>query len=103
MNLLNNRFLRYTGKISYGLYIFHPIFFPYYKGWALFRWSNSVQNRFVGDVVTLISEFALLYVVTTISWKLFEQPILRLKKQFEEPARTEPIGAAEAAPALAAS
>jgi peptidoglycan/LPS O-acetylase OafA/YrhL len=103
MNLLNNRFLRYTGKISYGLYIFHPIFFPYYKGWALFRWSNSLQNRFAGDLVTLIGEFALLYLAATVSWKLFEQPILRLKKQFEEPARTEPIVAAEAAPALAAS
>ncbi len=90
MKLLNNRFLRYTGKISYGLYIFHPIFFPYYKGWALFRWSNRLQNRFVGDMVTLIGEFALLYLVATISWKLFEQPILRLKKRFEAGGKVTP-------------
>ena len=90
MKLLNNRVLRYTGKISYGLYIFHPIFFPYYKGWALFRWSNGLQNRLVGDVITLAGEFALLYLVATISWKLFEQPILRLKKKFEPKPRPAP-------------
>lgn len=87
MKVLNNRFLRYTGKISYGLYIFHPIFFPYYKGWALFRWSNGLKNRFVGDLVTLVGEFALIYAVATISWRIFEQPILRLKKRFEAGAK----------------
>ena len=83
MRMLNNGFLRYTGKISYGLYIFHPIFFPYYKGWALFRWSNSLQNRVLGDVVTLVGEMAVLYLVASLSWRLFEQPILKLKKRFE--------------------
>ena len=95
MKVLNNRFLRYTGKISYGLYIFHPIFFPYYKGWALFRWSNSLKNRFVGDMVTLIGEFALLYLAATISWKLFEQPILRLKERFESGGGPEGVGVPE--------
>src|SRR5438270_13093066 len=83
MRMRNNQFLRYTGKISYGLYIFHPIFFPYYKGWALFRWSNRLQNRFLGDVITLIGELALVYLVATISWRLLEQPILKLKMTFD--------------------
>jgi peptidoglycan/LPS O-acetylase OafA/YrhL len=83
MKLLNNSFLRYTGKISYGLYLFHPIFFPYYKGWALFRWSNSLHNRILGDVITLIAEMALLYLVAGLSWRFFEQPILTLKSRFQ--------------------
>jgi len=83
MKLLNNSFLRYTGKISYGLYIFHPIFFPYYKGWALFRWSNNLHNRILGDVTTLVGEMALLYLVAGLSWRFFEQPILRLKSRFQ--------------------
>jgi peptidoglycan/LPS O-acetylase OafA/YrhL len=90
MSVLNNRFLRYTGKISYGLYIFHPIFFPYYKGWALFRWSNGLQNRFLADVVTLAGEMALLYAVASLSWRLFEQPILKLKRRFEAQPWTSP-------------
>jgi peptidoglycan/LPS O-acetylase OafA/YrhL len=47
--------------------------------------------RFVGDVVTLIGEFALLYLVATISWKVFEQPILRLKKKFEAEGKVAPV------------
>ena len=90
MRVLNNGFLRYTGKISYGLYIFHPIFFPYYKGWALFRWSNSLHNRFLGDAVTLLGEMAVLYAVASLSWRFFEQPILGLKRRFEAQPSTGP-------------
>jgi len=101
MKILNNGFLRYTGKISYGLYIFHPIFFPYYKGWALFRWSNSLHNRLAGDLVTLLGEMTLLYAVASLSWRVFEQPILRLKRRFEEkaPSQATPVPQPEAATA----
>jgi peptidoglycan/LPS O-acetylase OafA/YrhL len=37
----------------------------------------------LGDVITLIAEMALLYLVAGLSWRFFEQPILRLKSRFQ--------------------
>jgi peptidoglycan/LPS O-acetylase OafA/YrhL len=72
--------LRFAGKVSYGLYIFHPVVFsifwltPAYSAVAHWRYANLA--RMAGQVLLPIPFAAL-------SWYLFEQPILKLKRWFE--------------------
>lgn len=83
--LLNNKGLLYLGKISYGLYLFHP-FIP-----------NLYDLRFPAILepyafqLTLVLRFALLIAFTTCSWYLFELPINKLKRYFSYSASNKSI------------
>ena len=75
---LTNRFLVYTGTISYGLYLLHKIPFDMAKTF-----------HFDGHPL-LILPIAIVasYALATLSWNLLEKPFLRLKRFFEStPAR----------------
>lgn len=90
--ILQSRPLVYPGKISYGLYLFHP-FVPLLFVAIHVGVPHSVWLRFVlYGVVTLI--------IATASWYLFEGPINRLKRFFPY----QPLAASQAKrrpPALA--
>jgi peptidoglycan/LPS O-acetylase OafA/YrhL len=62
----------YTGKISYGLYVYHPLCFFWLE---TFIKVDSV-------ILNLILNFIATYLVATVSFYLFEERILRLKKHF---------------------
>lgn len=63
----------YAGKISYGLYVYHPIVFMYY---AMY-WKTGY---FISDfLICFISSF----LIATLSYYLFESKILNFKKYFE--------------------
>jgi peptidoglycan/LPS O-acetylase OafA/YrhL len=66
---LQNRFLRYTGTISYGLYLLHKI--P----------SDIVQATHVDRHPVLILPVVFLgsYVLAVLSWNLLEKPFLNLR------------------------
>jgi peptidoglycan/LPS O-acetylase OafA/YrhL len=96
--------LRFLGKVSYGIYIFHPLAFgifwltPVYSG--VQNWPHANLFRLAGQLLFPIP-FA------SLSWYLFEQPILRLKRFFENdrgvivsPARHSPLNASVAAAQL---
>jgi peptidoglycan/LPS O-acetylase OafA/YrhL len=70
--------LRHLGKYSYGLYVFHHIFFILinYAITTRFKESGTMQNLI--PVITL----AATYITALLSFHLFETPILRLKKKF---------------------
>jgi len=92
--------LRFLGKISYGLYIYHPVAFgifwltPLY--WAVGHWPYANLIRLAGQMAFPIPFAAL-------SWHLFEQPILRWKKLFETGAQHPKRTAIVAMPANAES
>ena len=69
--------LRYLGKISYGLYVYHlPII------WFAIRVRDfGVVDPFARPVIAVISFIATL-LVASISYKLLEQPLLNLKDRF---------------------
>jgi len=78
---LTNRFLRYTGTISYGLYLLHKIPFDMAK-------SVHVDRHPLPALLILL---AVCYATAALSWNLLEKPILRLKRHFEaQPARLGP-------------
>lgn len=71
------RWLRYLGKISYGLYVFHMLAIHL----SLKLWGGYVHNlsSFVASwCVSLLLTFAM----AAVSYKYFESPFLRLKERF---------------------
>ncbi|HEV2112938.1 MAG TPA: acyltransferase [Terriglobales bacterium] len=83
MRVLGNGFLRHTGKISYGMYLYHAILFPVFQGSALHERLLGISLAVPRDVLMLAAELGMVYVVSSLSWYGIEQPILRLKRFFE--------------------
>jgi peptidoglycan/LPS O-acetylase OafA/YrhL len=75
--ILENRFVLYSGKISYGMYIFH-LFIPelYYK--LSPKIGITATNKYSQFVVF----YVLTFVLSHFSWKYFESPINNLKDRF---------------------
>jgi peptidoglycan/LPS O-acetylase OafA/YrhL len=89
---LTNRFMVYTGTISYGLYLLHKIPFDMAKTFHLDR------HPLLAFPVLL----AACYAMAALSWNLLEQPFLRLKRYFDaKPARLLPQRRSTWDPALA--
>ncbi|MEZ2329618.1 acyltransferase family protein [Mesorhizobium sp. RCC_202] len=89
------------GRISYGVYLYHPILLAYAvkaQPWIPLNVSEQGPGRFlVAGTATLV--------VASLSWVFFEKPLNGLKRYFPYVARSRPRGASEArrfgaAPAL---
>jgi peptidoglycan/LPS O-acetylase OafA/YrhL len=65
--------LRFTGKISYGLYVFHPMCYGIY--YHFFGGNNIWINALVC--------FSFSYIIATISFYAFEIHFIKLKRYFE--------------------
>ena len=76
--LFENKGLRYLGKISYGLYLYHKII-PLTLLIVLNKMGWSITNIGVYYLVNL----GLLLLMSHLSWQLLEKPIMRLKQRFE--------------------
>ncbi|MGH9573364.1 MAG: acyltransferase family protein [Candidatus Acidiferrales bacterium] len=75
------RFLRYTGKISYCLYLVHiPVFMladiPAMRRVAPFR------SGVIGDTILFLASILVCYGIAAVSWTFFENKFLRLKDRF---------------------
>lgn len=64
--------LLFSGKISYGLYVFHPVCF-------------EIVHRFLNTniILNFVLSFASTFLVSFISYYVFENRFLKLKKYFE--------------------
>ncbi|HET7568419.1 MAG TPA: acyltransferase [Gaiellaceae bacterium] len=70
------------GRVSYGLYLWHlPVF-------------ELVGDRVHGQAARIPLELALTAALTALSWRLVEQPALRLKKRFAPGAHARQVAAA---------
>jgi len=76
--ILEARWVRYLGRISYGLYIYHP-----FVTWAIIR-ILMLWGITAGDHLAVFSPvFAITTIgVATLSWFAIEQPVNRLKRHF---------------------
>lgn len=70
--ILKSNWLVYLGKISYGLYVYHPLSF------ILFKWLFKTENILLG----ITGCFASTIIFASISYYLFELKFLHLKKYF---------------------
>ncbi len=71
--LLTNRFLVYTGTISYGIYLLQKIPLDAVK-------ALHLESRAVMFPITVVATYA----VAALSWNVLEKPILRLKRFFDD-------------------
>jgi peptidoglycan/LPS O-acetylase OafA/YrhL len=72
-SILSNRFLIYSGLISYGMYLLEKLPIDTIKS---FHWQGHA-----GGVLLLTA--AATYVLATLSWYLLERPVMRLKRYFQ--------------------
>jgi peptidoglycan/LPS O-acetylase OafA/YrhL len=70
--VLKNRFVVYTGTISYGLYLLHKI--PFNVGAT----EHFNKNPLFSAPILLAAAYAM----AALSWNLVEKPFLKLKRFF---------------------
>ncbi|OQP66875.1 hypothetical protein A3860_00460 [Niastella vici] len=71
--ILETKSLLFSGKISYGLYVYHPMCIGLI---SVFLKTKSIALNFILAIVST-------YLVATVSFYLFELKFLKLKKYFE--------------------
>ncbi len=76
--IFSNGALRYLGKVSYGLYLYHKVV-PLTLLIILNKLHLQLPNIYLYYVINL----AILLLVTHFSWILIEKPLLKLKNRFE--------------------
>jgi peptidoglycan/LPS O-acetylase OafA/YrhL len=80
--VLNNSLLQYIGRISYGIYVFHMLV-PGYAVPLLLRITNRLGVPLSpGFWLHRLLSLAVLLVLASASWYLFEKPINGLKRYF---------------------
>ncbi|HUR65405.1 MAG TPA: acyltransferase [Chitinophagaceae bacterium] len=81
--LLDNRPLKFFGKISYGLYVYHwPVYillFDFTRNWITNKdiISYKIAEACSGVFVTLIA-----IIISVLSYHYFEKPFLKLKAKY---------------------
>lgn len=81
--ILENKVMNYLGKISYGIYVIHPLLL--YVGT---RTIGSALNRVewlhnqVGLVIIFIAVSGMTILIAGLSYRYFEMPFLRMKDKF---------------------
>ncbi|WP_435134150.1 acyltransferase family protein [Formosa sp. A9] len=71
--ILRTKFFLFTGKISYGLYVYHPLAYKFCEHYF------EIENVFLRFIVGITCSFLL----SIISFYLFESSFLKLKKYFD--------------------
>lgn len=71
--IMTNRFLVYTGTISYGLYLLHKI--PV----GMVEVLHVERHPYLPMPII----FVMTYILAALSWRLLEKPFLRLKRHFQ--------------------
>lgn len=78
---LNFSFLRFTGKISYGIYIFHwPILLVAGTYLAIFLKSKLSIGEYSAGILSLFICLILTYLLSFVSYKYYESWFLKKKK-----------------------
>jgi peptidoglycan/LPS O-acetylase OafA/YrhL len=77
---LENRLFDFVGKISYGIYVIHPILIFMFSRWYSqlgVTWPELTQRIVIYVFITLIT-----IVLAYISYRFYEKPFLNLKRKF---------------------
>ncbi|MEG9436768.1 acyltransferase [Edaphobacter sp. HDX4] len=85
----STKIMRFFGKYSYGIYVYHLLFTPVLSR-LLYRLQALLHSRLLGAMAYLVLWFALSIAVAVVSYKFFESPFLRLKDRFAPPKDKDP-------------
>ena len=78
--LLENRIMNYLGKISYGIYVIHPLLI--FVGSWLVKSTGILSNTHGGHIMVFAGVITLTILLASLSYKYLEMPFLRLKDKF---------------------
>jgi peptidoglycan/LPS O-acetylase OafA/YrhL len=88
LRIFSAPFLRFLGRYSYGMYVYHVLFWPIMIGWL--HWlAGSLHSQTIGSLVYLLLWFWGTVTVAVLSYKFLESPFLRMKDRFA-PYRNRP-------------
>jgi peptidoglycan/LPS O-acetylase OafA/YrhL len=74
--LLDNRFFRFTAKVSFGLYIWHYLVL-YITGNVIFKnYQNFQVTNLLSWALISLGAIAVSYVIAALSFKFIEKPVL---------------------------
>jgi|GEM_PF-124359 len=74
--ILDNRFFRFTAKISFGLYIWHFVIINVFSFYGLRRYHNMGVKDFPLWLAATAVILAASYIAAVISWRVIEKPVL---------------------------
>jgi peptidoglycan/LPS O-acetylase OafA/YrhL len=81
--VFESRILRWLGKYSYGIYVYHHAFAPV---WKHFFWHHGIQPAVSDPLLATLCYIAIATTVSLtlawVSWHLLEAPCLALKDRF---------------------
>jgi peptidoglycan/LPS O-acetylase OafA/YrhL len=79
--LFDNAFMKFFGKISYGLYIFHwPVYLLLSP--LLIKWTNNYIGGFSSQVLASVTTSIIGVIISVVSFKYFESYFLKLKTKY---------------------
>jgi peptidoglycan/LPS O-acetylase OafA/YrhL len=90
--------LQYIGKISYGLYLIHKLAYVVYEKSPLYALVRVPGSQTFDLIVVFVMELSFALLAASLSWYLFEAPVLRLKRYFEGSSSAPIAAEAVAAP-----
>lgn len=82
---LRNRFLTYTGQISFTLYIINLPIYTFTHGNAVNSLFGAGRHPAVAGLLSTILATCVSFSIALCSWKFFERPILSLKDRIARP------------------
>jgi peptidoglycan/LPS O-acetylase OafA/YrhL len=74
--ILESKFVSYTGKISYGMYVYH-LFIPTFYYYITYKIGLAIINKYT----LTVAFFLVTFVISHLSWVLIEKPINSLKSR----------------------
>jgi peptidoglycan/LPS O-acetylase OafA/YrhL len=80
--IFSSKFLRFFGRYSYGLYVYHGLFFVWlrHKAGSL---QTHVHSSLEAQLLILVLGFGVSLALALLSFHFFEAPLLRLKSRFD--------------------
>ena len=81
-NVLKQSWLRFFGRYSYGLYVFHYVLDSALTKRLRPLLASHLHSKMIGVVGSALIVFGITIVVAMLSFRFFESPILRLKRYF---------------------
>ena len=79
--LFGGRLLQFFGRYSYGLYLFHGLYFVYLRHISG-GIGDLVHSALLAQIIIVIFGFSFSIALAVLSYHFFEAPILRLKSRF---------------------
>ena len=80
-NLFDRPFLQFFGRYSYGLYIFHGLYFVYLRHLAT-TFGSKFGSGILAQILVFAFGFLISIALALLSYRFLEAPVLRLKQRF---------------------